>query len=93
MFTDFDTEVETLEEVITEAVDIHNIVLYNDDVNTFEFVIESLVDLCNHEPIQAEQCAHIVHFKGKCGVKKGDFDTLKPICEELLRRGLSSKIE
>jgi len=93
MFTDFDTEVETLEEVITEAVDIHNIVLYNDDVNTFEFVIESLVDLCDHEPIQAEQCAHIVHFKGKCGVKKGDFDTLKPICEELLRRGLSSKIE
>ena len=93
MFTDFDTEVETLEEVITEVVDIHNIVLYNDDVNTFEFVIESLVDLCDHEPIQAEQCAHIVHFKGKCGVKKGDFDTLKPICEELLRRGLSSKIE
>lgn len=93
MFTDFETQVETLEEVVTEDVDIYSIVLYNDDVNTFEFVIESLVDLCDHDPIQAEQCAHIVHFKGKCGVKKGDFDTLKPICEELLRRGLSSKIE
>lgn len=93
MFTDFDTQVENLEEVVTEDVDIYSIVLYNDDVNTFEFVIESLVDLCDHDPIQAEQCAHIVHFKGKCGVKKGDFEMLKPICEELLRRGLSSKIE
>lgn len=69
------------------------IIIYNDDVNTFENVIQSLVEVCNHDYIQAEQCATQIHFNGKCDVKSGDFETLKPYHEELIRRKLSSKIE
>ena len=70
----------------------HEIILYNDDVNTFDFVIDMLVNVCEHTPIQAEQCAIIVHFKGKCGVKTGTFDELKPRCTKLLEAGLSAEI-
>ncbi len=70
----------------------HQIVLHNDDVNTFDWVIESLVDVCKHSPIQAEQCAFIVHYKGKCDVKTGSWDELEPQCSELLNRGLSAEL-
>ena len=86
---------EKLEEEIlvkNKKNDIKQIVIFNDN-NTFDWVIQSLVEVCEHEPMQAEQCAMIVHHKGKCGVKSGDFDTLKPFHEELVRRKLSSKIE
>ena len=69
------------------------IVLYNDDVNTFDFVIETLVDICNHLPEQAEQCALITHFKGKCDVKKGNLEFLKPLKDSLISKGLSAVIE
>ena len=69
------------------------IVLYNDDFNTFDFVIESLMKLCKHDSIQAEQCAFLVHYKGKCSVKKGEHKELKPICTALLERGLTAEIE
>ncbi|HQQ94174.1 MAG TPA: ATP-dependent Clp protease adaptor ClpS [Bacteroidia bacterium] len=69
------------------------LVLYNDDVNTFDYVIESLVRVCGHDPLQAEQCTHLIHFKGKCAVKSGSFRTLRPMCEALLERGLSAVIE
>ncbi len=69
------------------------LVLYNDDVNTFDFVIKSLVSICKHEPQQAEQCAIITHFKGKCDVKKGDFNELKPMKDRLISKGLSAVIE
>ncbi len=52
---------------------VRNLILFNDDFNTFEFVIETLIDVCKHEPEQAEQCTIIVHFKGKCAVKSGSF--------------------
>lgn len=70
----------------------HQIILHNDDVNTFDWVIESLVEICEHNAIQAEQCATIVHYKGKCDVKSGDLKDLKPRCEALLDRGLSAEI-
>lgn len=70
----------------------HELVLYNDDVNTFDWVIDTLVELCDHEPIQAEQCAFIVHFKGKCAVKSGDFETLEPIYKEMTNRSLTVEI-
>ncbi len=73
--------------------DLLDLILYNDDFNTFDFVIKSLVNLCKHEVIQAEQCAHLVHYTGKCGVKRGRFHDLRPICEALLERGLTAKIE
>lgn len=70
-----------------------SIVLYNDDFNTFEWVIECLVKYCGHESMQAEQCAWIVHTKGKCLVKSGDFNKLEPICTALCDHGLSAKLE
>ncbi|MEO8760266.1 MAG: ATP-dependent Clp protease adaptor ClpS [Bacteroidia bacterium] len=72
---------------------LRDLVLHNDDVNSFDFVIETLVDVCSHNPLQAEQCAHIVHFNGKCGIKKGSFIDLKPMCETLLGKGLSATID
>jgi len=87
--TDLKEEVVSLEDLIGT----YNIVLYNDDVNTFDWVIDSLIELCKHSSEQAEQCALLVHFKGKCQVKSGSFNELKPICEALLDRGLSAKLE
>jgi ATP-dependent Clp protease adaptor protein ClpS len=69
------------------------LVLYNDNVNTFDFVTESLVKVCRHDVLQAEQCTYLVHYTGKCAVKNGSYEKLKPLCEALLDRGLSAKIE
>ena len=78
---------------VLEAVDINNeIVLFNDDVNTFDHVIETLIQVCKHTAEQAEQCAILVHYKGKCTVKTGSFDELKPQCTQLLEAGLSAEI-
>jgi ATP-dependent Clp protease adaptor protein ClpS len=70
----------------------NEIVLFNDDVNTFDHVIETLVDVCNHSYEQAEQCSILVHYKGKCTVKTGSYDDLKPRCTKLLQAGLSAEI-
>ena len=88
------TLTETLEEVLVEeAVGVNNeIVLYNDDVNTFDHVISTLVRVCGHTPIQAEQCSLIVHFNGKCTVKTGEYDKLKVQCTRLLEAGLTAEI-
>jgi len=69
------------------------IVLYNDDVNTFDFVISTLMEVCEHTSEQAEQCAYLTHYKGKCDVKHGTPSSLQPCCEALCNRGLSAKIE
>ncbi len=69
------------------------IVLHNDDVNTFDHVIETLMRVCNHSSEQAEQCAILVHYKGKCTVKTGEFSILKPQCLLLLDAGLSAEIQ
>lgn len=80
--------------LLEEEVDAsRRIVLYNDDVNTFDWVIDSLIDVCRHQREQAEQCSLIVHYKGRCAVKEGGFTELKPMCEALLDRGLSATIE
>ena len=76
----------------TQEVKLRDLVLYNDDVNTFEFVIESLVEVCKHELLQAEQCTYIIHYSGKCAVKNGTFDVLKPMCSALCDRGLSAAV-
>lgn len=87
--------VETQEQVLTEekVVELSDLIIYNDDVNTFEFVIESLVKICEHTSIQAEQCTWIIHHNGKCAVKRGAFEKLKPMAEAFLDRGISAKIE
>lgn len=85
---------EVLEQIeIKELVDKSNeIVLYNDDVNTFDHVIETLIYACDHSPLQAEQCSLIVHYNGKCTVKTGSLNELKPRCSKLLEAGLSAEI-
>lgn len=79
-------------EILEEEVALHEIILFNDDVHTFEFVINSLIDVCEHSPEQAEQCTYLVHYKGKCSVKSGEYDELKPRCTRLLNLGLSAEI-
>ena len=81
-------EVDTLEQEVFQ----HEIVLHNDDVNTFDHVIDSLVAICSHSHEQAEQCALLVHYKGKCTVKTGVYDELDPLCSKLLQLGLSAEI-
>ncbi|MBK7683612.1 MAG: ATP-dependent Clp protease adaptor ClpS [Bacteroidia bacterium] len=76
-----------------EVVKENQIILYNDDVNTFDWVIDSLVSICSHDREQAEQCSVIIHHHGKCSVKIGEIDRLRPMCEALLDRGLSATIE
>lgn len=78
--------------VLTDVQREHEIILYNDDVNTFDHVIKSLVSYCGHTYEQAEQCAYIVHFSGKCIVKTGSFEKLEPICAKLLDANLSAEI-
>ena len=70
----------------------HEIILYNDDVNTFDHVIECLVKICEHTYIQAEQCAYIVHYSGKCVVKTGSLEELVPKCTALIEAGLSVEV-
>lgn len=91
----FRYETETEELVLTEerVKEQNEIILWNDDVNTFQHVIETLVELCHHTPEQAEQCAFLVHYTGKCSVKKGEYAKLRPVCEAFLDRGLSATIE
>ncbi|MEC7064154.1 MAG: ATP-dependent Clp protease adaptor ClpS [Bacteroidota bacterium] len=71
---------------------LHEIILYNDDVNTFDHVIRTLIEVCEHTPEQAEQCSLIVHYKGKCSVKSGTYDELEPKCIRLHAAGLSAEI-
>ncbi|HEU4788776.1 MAG TPA: ATP-dependent Clp protease adaptor ClpS [Flavobacterium sp.] len=77
------------EEVTTKN---NEIIVYNDDVNTFDHVIDTLVRVCGHTPIQAEQCSLIVHYNGKCTVKTGEYDKLRVQCSRLLEAGLTAEI-
>jgi ATP-dependent Clp protease adaptor protein ClpS len=82
------------EVAVEEQVAANNeIVLYNDDVNTFDHVIDTLIRVCEHSAEQAEQCAILVHYKGQCTVKTGSLDELKPQCTQLLEAGLSAEIQ
>lgn len=76
-----------------QAQDINLLILFNDDVNSFDFVIETLIDVCKHDPVQAEQCAWIAHYKGKCPIKEGSFTELKQMLDEMSTRGLTVSIE
>ena len=85
-----------LEEVVLEENDVadgRKLILFNDDVHSFDFVIEALIEVCGHELLQAEQCTIIVHFKGKCAVKQGSYEKLEPMCTALLERGLTAEIQ
>ena len=81
---------ESLVDVLEQP--LNEIVLFNDEVNTFDHVIDTLMYACEHTPEQAEQCSIIVHYKGKCTVKTGSYDDLEPRCSKLLEAGLSAEI-
>ena len=79
-------------DVLEQLEPQRELVLFNDDVNTFDFVIDSLISICEHTDEQAHQCALIVHYKGKCTVKTGELSDLEPRCSKLLELGLSAEI-
>lgn len=93
MVEKFKEDVLLLEEDVTNSNKEHNIILYNDDVNSFDHVIECLIKICEHEPMQAEQCAYITHYNGKCDVKSGSYYELKPKKESLIEEGLNVTIQ
>lgn len=78
--------------VLEQKANEHQIVLFNDDIHSFDYVIDSLIDVCEHTIEQAEQCTYLVHFKGKCTVKTGELKELKPRCSKLLELGLSAEL-
>lgn len=89
--TQWQTQEQGDTDVLTE--ELHSLIVWNDDVNTFDWVIESLMSICEHSPEQAEQCSIIIHHKGKCGVKRGSFEFLRPQCEALIDRGIQATID
>lgn len=79
-------------EVLEEDIDAKDLVVFNDDVNTFDHVISVLIRVCKHTPDQAEQCTLLIHFKGKCAVKSGLFEELKPMRDGICEAGIDAKI-
>ena len=90
-----DTSTKQWEEtdVLTSVEDPCNLIVWNDEVNTFEWVIDTLMEICGHSHEQAEQCAYIIHFQGKYAVKNGSYDELKPKCDAITDRGIGATVE
>ena len=90
----FSYQEELLEEVLdaVDTTDLMDLVVFNDDVNTFDHVIATLIRVCDHTPEQAEQCTLLIHYKGKCPVKNGTFDFLKPMCQSICEAGIEARI-
>lgn len=80
-------------DVLTSTEEPYSLIVWNDEVNTFEWVIETLMEVCGHTAQQAEQCAYIIHFQGKYGVKNGSYEDLKPQCDAITDRGIGATIE
>lgn len=83
----FDTD------ILEDLENTHSLIVWNDNVNTFEWVIETLIEVCGHDEQQAEQCAMIIHNKGKYAVKHGSYDEMKPMCDAITERGIGATIE
>ena len=77
--------------LLTEEIDVRDLVVFNDDVNTFEHVINTLIRICKHTPEQAEQCTLLIHYKGKCTVKTGLFEELRPMKDGICEAGIDAK--
>ena len=83
----------SIEDMLAEIEGTRNLLIYNDDHNTFDWVISCLIQVCGHSQIQSEQLAHIIHFNGKATIKSGSFDNLRPFKDALCDKGLSAVIE
>jgi len=84
---------ESTEELVVEVTHGYHLIVWNDEVNTFEWVIETLMEVCGHEHEQAEQCAWLIHNRGKYAVKNGSYEKLKPMCDAITDRGIGATIE
>ena len=80
-------------DVLTAVEEPFNLIVWNDEVNTFQWVIETLMEVCGHSYEQAEQCSYIIHFQGKYAVKKGSYDDLKPMCDAITDRAIGATVE
>ena len=83
----FDTD------ILTDLESPYSLIVWNDEVNSFDWVIQTLIEVCNHSTEQAEQCAMIIHTQGKYAVKQGSYEELKPMCEAITDRGIGATIE
>jgi ATP-dependent Clp protease adaptor protein ClpS len=92
-YTSSDTDVLEIEDVSIETEKMYHLIIWNDDVNTFDWVIQALMEICNHSYEQAEQCSLLIHFKGKYAVKEGSYEDLEPMCTAITDRGISATIE
>lgn len=81
------------EDIMVEVEEPFQLIVWNDEVNTFEWVIETLMEVCSHSHEQAEQCAYIIHFRGKYAVKQGTYNELKPMCDAITERGIGATLE
>ena len=88
-----DIEQKEITEVLEDVLDPFHLVVWNDEVNTFEWVIETLMEICDHSYEQAEQSAYIIHYKGKYAVKHGSYESLKPMCDAITDRGIGATVE
>jgi ATP-dependent Clp protease adaptor protein ClpS len=93
MASDANTKFSEDLDVLTATEESCTLIIWNDEVNTFQWVIETLIDICGHSEQQAEQCAMIIHSKGKYAVKQGTYDVLKPMCDAITERGIGATIE
>ena len=91
-FPETSTETDIEEEILRAEKKQNELVIYNDDFNTFDYVIDTLIRVCGHDALQAEQCTLMIHYNGKCSVKRGEFKKLRPLCENILERGLTAEI-
>ncbi len=90
---DIETDKQEDMDTLTMTEDPCHLVVWNDEVNTFEWVIETLMQVCGHTHEQAEQCAYLIHFKGKYAVRNGSYDDLKPQCDAITERGINATVE
>jgi ATP-dependent Clp protease adaptor protein ClpS len=80
-------------EILTDNEESCSLIVWNDEVNTFEWVIETLIEVCGHSYEQAEQCSYFIHYRGKYAVKQGSYDELKPQCDAITERGINATVE
>lgn len=80
-------------DILTDFESLCSLIVWNDEVNTFEWVIETLIEVCGHSPEQAEQCSYFIHYKGKYPVKQGEYDELKIMCDAITERGIGATVE
>ena len=90
---DINTNKQEENEVFTSVEEPCHLIVWNDEVNTFEWVIETLMEVCGHSYEQAEQCSYFIHFKGKYAVKQGSYEELKPLCDAITERGIGATVE